>query len=150
MTANHDIAKLDDLIVTTIDSIRGYEHSAEKAPESRYAPFFQRMAAERRDVVAALQAQSRALGGTPTEHGSTAAHIHRFFESMRSALGGGDAAIIAEVERGEDYLKEEYERVLDDGITSPETLAVVRRAYESVRRGHDWASRLKAELAETA
>ena len=77
MSANHDIAKLDDLIVTTIDSIRGYEHSAEKAPESRLAPFFKRMAAERRDVVAQLQAQSRALGGTPTEHGSTAAHVRR-------------------------------------------------------------------------
>ena len=146
MSANHDIAKLDDLIVTTIDSIRGYEHSADKAPESRYASFFQRMAAERRDVVAQLQAQSRALGGTPTEHGSTAAHVHRLFESLRAALGGGDAALIAEVERGEDYLKEEYERVLKDGRTSSETLAVVRAAFASVQRGHDEARALKHEL----
>ena len=146
MSANHEIAKLDDLITTTIDSVRGYEHSAEKAPESRYAPFFQRMAAERRGVVADLQAQSRALGGTPTEHGSTAAHVHRLFESMRSALGGGDAAIIAEVERGEDYLKEEFERVLKDDRMSAETLAVVRTAFASVMRGHDEARALKHEL----
>jgi uncharacterized protein (TIGR02284 family) len=146
MSANHDIAKLDDLIVTTIDSIRGYEHSAEKAPESRFAPFFQRMATERRSVVAELQAQSRALGGTPTEHGSTAATVHRFFESMRTALGGGDAAIIAEVERGEDYLKEEYERVLKDDRMSAETLAAVRVAYASVEHGHDEARALKHEL----
>ena len=146
MSANHDIAKLDDLIVTTIDSIRGYEHSAEKAPESRYAPFFERMAIERRAVVADLQAQSRALGGTPADYGSAAAHIHRLFESLRAALGGGDAALIAEVERGEDYLKEEYERVLKDERTSAATLAVVRAAFASVQRGHDEARAHKHEL----
>jgi uncharacterized protein (TIGR02284 family) len=146
MSANHDIAKLDDLIVTTIDSIRGDEHSAEKAPESRYAPFFERMAIERRSVVAELQARSQALGGTPADYGSAAARVHRLFESLREALGGGDEALLAEIERGEDYLKEEYARVLKDGRTSPETLAVVRAAFASVQRGHDEASALKHEL----
>jgi uncharacterized protein (TIGR02284 family) len=146
MSANHEIAKLDDLITTIIDSIRGYEHSAEKAPEGRYASFFERMATERRGVLADLQAQSRALGGTPTEHGSTAGTVHRFFESMRTALGGGDSAVIAEVERGEDYLKEEFERVLKDDQISAETMAVVRAAFASVLRGHDEAAALKHEL----
>lgn len=149
MTANHEIAKLDDLIVTTIDSIRGYEHSAEKAPESRYAPFFERIATERRGVVADLQAQSRTLGGTPADYGSAAATVHRLFESLRAALGGGDAALIGEVERGEDYLKEEYERVLKDEQMSAESMEVVRAAFASVLRGHDEAGALKHEL-ETA
>jgi len=65
---------------------------------------------------------------------------------MRTALGGGDAAVIAEVERGEDYLKEEYERVLKDDDISAETMAVVQAAFASVLRGHDEASALKHEL----
>ncbi|MCW3848311.1 PA2169 family four-helix-bundle protein [Sphingomonas sp. LB-2] len=146
MSTMHDTGKLDDLIITTIDSIKGYEHSAEHADARRYAGFFRAMAGERRGVVELLQEQSRALGGTPADYGSTAATIHRRWEDLRHALGGGDAALVKEVERGEDYLKEEYERALNDGITSPETLAVIRRAYESVVRGHDRASHLKHEL----
>jgi uncharacterized protein (TIGR02284 family) len=142
----HDTAKLDDLIVTTIDSIKGYEHSAEHADASRYAEFFRAMAGERRSVVEALQAQSRALGGTPADYGSTAATIHRRIEDLRLALGGGDAALVKEVERGEDYLKQEFDRALEDDGISEATLPVIRQAYESVLRGHNRASQLKHEL----
>jgi len=148
MSEMHDTAKLDDLIVTTIDSIRGYENAAEHADGARYSVFFREMAAERRDVVAALQAASRALGGTPSDYGSTAATIHRRWEDLRTALGGGDAAIVAEVERGEDYLKEEFERVLEDERMSGEAREAVHRAYQSVRRGHDHARRLKHVLED--
>lgn len=148
MSHNHDVSKLDDLIVTTIDSVKGYELSAEKAEGSRFASFFTEMAAERRQVVATLQAESRRLGGTPNDFGSAAATIHRTWESLRNALGGGDSAIIKEIERGEDYLKEEFERVLDDERMSPETKAVVSDCYGSVRRGHDAASVLKHDLED--
>jgi uncharacterized protein (TIGR02284 family) len=150
VSTNHEVSKLDDLIITTIDSIKGYEHSAEKDPQSRYAGFFREMAAERREVVSVLQARSRALGGSPADYGSTAATIHRRFEDLRAALGGGDAAIIKEVERGEDYLKEEYDRVLNDDRMSEEGLAVVRSCYDSVRRGHDQASAYKRDVEEAA
>ena len=146
MSTNTDLSKLDDLITTTIDSIRGFENSAENAPESRYASFFRDMARERREVVAQLQAHSRSLGGSPTEQGSAAAMVHRVWEDLRAALGGGDAAVIKEVERGEDYLKEEYERAMRDTNVSEETRAVIERCYASVRRGHDTASMLKKEL----
>jgi len=150
MSANHDIAKLDDLIVTTIDSVRGYETSAKHVEAGRFATMFAEMADERRAVVEALQAHSRALGGSPSDFGSAAATLHRAFEGLRHALGGGDEAIVKEVERGEDYLKEEYDRVLGDERTSPETLRVVRDCYQSVLLGHDRASRLKHEMEAAA
>ena len=150
MSTNTDTSKLDDLITTTLDSARGFENSAEDAPESRYAGFFRTMAQERRQVVEMLQAHSRSLGGSPTEQGSIAAALHRRWEDLRSALGGGDAAVIKEVERGEDYLKEEYERALNDTNVSEGTRAVIRTAYESVRKGHDEASRLKHALEATS
>src|SRR4028118_2291161 len=114
MSTNTDTSKLDDLITTTLDSVRGFEESAENAPDGRFTPFFREMAQERREVVSQLQAHSRSLGGSPTEQGSIAAALHRRWEDLRAALGGGDTAVIQEVERGEDYLKEEYERALND------------------------------------
>lgn len=147
MSTNTDTSKLDDLITTTIDSARGFENSAEEAPDGRFTPFFREMAAERRTVVTELQAQSRALGGSPTEQGSVAAALHRRWEDLRAALGGGDKAVIQEVERGEDYLKAEYERAIADTNISEPTRAVIQTAYGSVRRGHDRASMLKKEMA---
>ena len=146
MSKMHDTSKLDDLIVTLIDSVKGYEHSAEKAESERYRTLFMDMAQERRAAVELLQAASRAEGGSPADYGSAAATIHRRVEDLRVALGGGDEAIVKEIERGEDYLKEEFERVLSDERMSPEAMATVRQAYSSVRRGHDMASALKNRL----
>lgn len=146
MSQNHDVSKLDDLIVTTIDSVKGYERSAEIATEPRYVQLFRDLASERRQMVADLQAESRRRGGTPNDFGSAAATIHRRWEDLRAALGGGDAAIVSEIERGEDYLKEEFERALNDEHIDPETHAVIAQCYGSVRRGHDMAGELKHSL----
>jgi uncharacterized protein (TIGR02284 family) len=150
MSDNHSTSKLDDLIVTLIDSVKGFEHSADKAEAARYRDFFLDMARERRDAVTALQAASRAEGGSPADYGSAAATLHRRVEDLRVALGGGDKAIVREIERGEDYLKEEFERVLADSRMSPAAMATVREAYASVRRGHDQAGALKRELEAAA
>jgi uncharacterized protein (TIGR02284 family) len=149
MSTNTDTSKLDDLIHTLIDSIKGYENSAQERTESRFVGFFREMARDRREAVNQLQAQSRALGGSPSDQGSVAGALHRRWEDLRAALGGGDKAVIQEVERGEDYLKEEFERALADENISEETRAVIRTVYGSVRRGHDQASMFKKELEAT-
>ena len=143
----HATSKLDDLIVTTIDSINGYEQAADHAEAGRYAELFRAMAQERRAVVEALQAESRRLGGTLHTFGSVAAHVHRRWEDIRHAFGGGDKAVAAEVDRGEAYLQEEFDRVLKDEKMGAETLAVVQRAYESVVRGREQVQQVKQVLA---
>src|ERR1700761_9062941 len=80
MSDNHSVSKLDDLIVTLIDSVKGYEHSAEKAEAARYQGFFLEMAQDRRAAVTRLQEASRAEGGTPADYGSAAATLHRRIE----------------------------------------------------------------------
>jgi uncharacterized protein (TIGR02284 family) len=147
MSVNTDISKLDDLIVTTIDSVKGYDHAAEHADAARYAGLFGTLATERRAVVQVLQDQSRALGGTPSDFGSAAATLHRRFEDLRRVLGGGDEVIVKEIERGENYLQEEFERALRDDAISAETRSVIERCYATVQTGHDAISRLKLTLA---
>ena len=66
---------------------------------------------------------------------------------MKAAVTGrDDKAIINEVERGEDYLKEKFEAALNSGHLSGESRAVVERAYQSVRKGHDQVSSIKHGL----
>jgi len=51
MSVNNDIAKFDDLIVTTIDSVKGYEHSADHAAAGECETVFRELAEERLGVV---------------------------------------------------------------------------------------------------
>lgn len=147
MSNNHAVSKLDDLITTLIDSVKGYEHSADKATSAEYQSLFRELATERTSSVNLLQARSRALGGKPNEFGSMAGTVHRRMEDIFVALGGGDKAVIQAIDRGEDYLREEFERVLKDEAIDAETQVIVRQAHESVAHGHRVVQGLKDQLA---
>jgi uncharacterized protein (TIGR02284 family) len=143
MDSSSDVSVLNTLITTTIDSANGFERSAENAKGGALEHMFTEFATERRRVVTQLQATVRTLGGEPNDDGSLKADLHRRFEDLRNAFGGGDKAVIEEVERGEDYIKGKYETALKDGDLSPQARAAVEEAYQSVKAGHDRASALK-------
>jgi uncharacterized protein (TIGR02284 family) len=145
MLRDKDISTLNSLITTTIDSANGFERAAEDTDSGRFTEFFREFATERRAVVARLQQQVRAFGGEPNDDGSLSADLHRRWLDLRAAItgDGGDKAVIEEVERGEDHIKAKYESALEEGDLAPETLAAIREAYQSVRAGHDRASRFK-------
>jgi len=132
MLYEHDIDVLNSLITTTIDSADGFERAAEDADSGRFASLFRDFAAERRQVVARLQETVRGFGGTPNDDGSLKADLHRRWLDLRAAIGsgGGDEAIVAEVERGEDYLKAKYEAALADGLL---TIELVREIPEAMK-----------------
>ena len=143
---NHseEISNLNTLIATTIDSVTGYENSAKDIANQRFAEIFRERANERQQVVEQLRAEVRRLGGNPEDDGSFMGKTHQRFEDMKAAITGQDEkAIINEVERGEDYLKEKFETVLNSDALSGESRSVVERCYQSVRSGHDQMSQLK-------
>ena len=143
-THSDEISTLNTLIATTIDSITGYEDSAQNIENERLREVFRQRANERQQVVQDLRAEVRRLGGEPEEGGSFLGKAHQRFEDLKAAITGRDEkAIINEVERGEDYLKEKFETALDSDNLSGESRAVVERAYQSVRSGHDQISQLK-------
>jgi len=148
MLNDHDIDVLNSLITTTIDSAAGFERSAQDTDSGRFAATFREFGAERRQVVAQLQDTVRSLGGTPNDDGSLKADLHRRWVDLRAAISGDgdDKAVIDEVERGEDYIKAEYEAALKDERLSPVALEAIRTAFASVRAGHDSASALKHRM----
>jgi uncharacterized protein (TIGR02284 family) len=146
MSNNHAISKLDDLITTLIDSVKGYSHSAEKARSAEFQTLFRELAAEREQAVMLLQARSEMLGGKPNRFGSAAGTVHRRLEDILVALGGGDKAVVQAIDRGEDYLREEFERVRKDDAIDAETREVVERAFQSVARGRALIDALKQSV----
>ena len=143
---NHseEISTLNTLIATTIDSVTGYENSAKDVDSERFRELFRQRADERQRVVEELRGEVRRLGGNPEDDGTFLGKTHQRFEDLKSAItGGDDKAIVNEVERGEDYLKEKFETALNSDALTGDSRAVVERCYQSVRSGHDQMSQLK-------
>lgn len=149
--ATSEVSTLNTLITTTIDSVNGFERSAENANGSRFQSFFREMAQDRRQVVSRLQDEVRRLGGTPEDDGSVKAALHRGWEDLTNALtGSDDKAVINEVERGEDYLKDKWETALRSDDLSAETRSLLTECFASVRRGHDRARDMKHAMEGSA
>ena len=139
-----EISTLNTLIATTIDSITGYEDSAQNIDNERFREIFRQRANERQQVVEQLRAEVRRLGGNPEDDGSFLGKAHQRFEDLKAAITGRDEkAIINAVERGEDYLKGKFEAALNSDELTGESRSVVERCYQSVRSGHDQMSQLK-------
>ena len=141
------ISTLNTLIATTIDSITGYEDSAQNIDNERLREIFRQRASERQEVVQELRAEVRRLGGDPEDDGSFLGKAHQRFEDLKAAITGRDEkAIINEVERGEDYLKGKWQAALQSGTLQGETHDLVERLYQSIKSGHDQISQLKHGL----
>jgi uncharacterized protein (TIGR02284 family) len=147
--AEHDkeISTLNTLIATTIDSITGYEDSATNIDNERLREIFRNCARERQQIVEELRTEVRRLGGNPEDDGSFLGKAHQRFEDLKAAITGRDEkAIIKEVERGEDYLKEKWQAALHSGNLKGESHDIVERLYQSIKEGHDQISQLKHSL----
>ena len=135
---------LNTLLTTLNDSINGYRDAAEHADSGRFRELFQKLADDRSKVAESLRGRISSLGGTPDSDGSLLGKTHQRFLDLKAAVTGrDDKAIINEVERGEDYLKDKFETAIKDVDLSPESRTAVETAYQSVRSGHDQMSNLK-------
>jgi uncharacterized protein (TIGR02284 family) len=138
------ISTLNTLIATTIDSVTGYEDSAQNIDDERFREIFRQRASERQEVVQQLREEVRRLGGDPEDSGSFLGKAHQRFEDLKAAVTGRDEkSIINEVERGEDYLKEKWQAALQSGSLQGESHDLIERCYQSIKSGHDQMSQLK-------
>jgi len=123
---DNEITTLNTLIATLIDSVTGYEDAAANIEVGRFQQLFRERAGERQRVVEELRAEVRRLGGNPEDDGSFLGKTHQRFLDLKAAITGRDEkAIINEVERGEDYLKEKFQTALDSGYLSGESRSAV-------------------------
>lgn len=141
---NETTTTLNTLIATLLDSVDGYQKSAGDVQNQRFAEMFNSRARERQHAVTTLQAAVAAAGGNPEDDGSTMGTVHRFFETLREAVSTrDDATIVAEIERGEDYVKAKFEKARKMDSLTPQARAAIEEAWQSVQAGHDEMRDLK-------
>jgi uncharacterized protein (TIGR02284 family) len=147
-SADYDIRMLNALIAATLDSADGYAEAAKES--SRYGELFAARGFERRAAATVLQEHVATLGGTSPDEGTLLAAAHRLFVNLRHALGGGEVAVVDEVERGEDHIKAKFDDAMKDSDISPATRAVICQVAGSISAGHDAMRALKHDLHSQA
>ena len=131
------IEHLQTLIRYNIDAYDGFRKSAEEIENPHLASLFRDLAQERSAMATELQEYVEWNNEKAEDEGSVRAAVHRSWIEVRSKLSGGDPyTILAEAERGEDYIKEAYEDFLKN---NPGTALndVVQLQYSRVKSAHD-------------
>ncbi len=145
-TNKHSINALNGLVETTLDSAEGYRVASEDTTNPRFKTLFAERAQSRRQIVTALQAEVRHLGGHPQDDGTVLGAAHRVFLNLKNLVDDSDQAIVNEVESGEDHVKEKYEAVLADGALQRTAREAAHKAYASIKADHDRMRDLKRAL----
>ena len=144
---NGGLTVVETLTDTLADSVNGYRDAAQHVELAEFRQMFTELADKRSQVLSDLQAELTRFGGSADRDGTTMGMLHqRWLDLKASITGNDDKAVINEVERGEDYLKEKFETAMASDALASNFRAVVERAYGSVREGHDRVRDLKHSL----
>ena len=139
------------LTETLADSVKGYRDAASHVESAEFRQMFTDLADKRNEVLSDLKAELNRAGHATDGDGTTMGALHqRWLDFKASITGNDDKAVINEVERGEDYLKEKFEAALASDALDNGFRGIVERAYGSVREGHDRVSALKHSLEDAA
>jgi uncharacterized protein (TIGR02284 family) len=124
------------------DGKNGFETAAADVKDTQVKTIFLECARERSRLAGELQAEVTRMGGQPEQTGSTAAAAHRGWINIKSALGGGEKAILDEAERGEDVAVKSFEKALKENLPA-DLKNVVQRQYGQVKQAHDRVRELR-------
>lgn len=128
---------LQDLIRVNIDSCKGFRHAADEVDNPQLESFFRECADQRNRFAGELRQYVKMNDEDAEDSGSIKGKMHRWWLDMRSMMQDHDAhAVLSEAERGEDFIKGRYERVLDDTKNSPIN-PVLAKQYREVKTIHD-------------
>lgn len=144
----HAVNVLNDLIKTTLDSVGGYKEAEENADAMQLKSLFSQNLQKREQLASQLQNEVRALGGEPQMSQGILGMAHNKFVDIKNAItgGGSDKAVVEEVERGEDHIKDKFESAASDNDLPPTVRSIVLTACQSIKADHDQVSRLKHSM----
>lgn len=138
------ITALKGLVQLCRDGQNGFRESAEKLSDPSARSYFLEKSTERARFAAELENEVHRLGeGDTKTEGSIPGALHRGWINLKSALGGGDGAILAEAERGEDIAKEAYEKAIGNDDLPQNIRAVIERQFMSVKEAHDRVKQMR-------
>ena len=147
MKPDQVIGTLNSLIELNRDGQSGFKEAAEKIEAPQVKQFCFEQSRSRAQFVGELQPLVHSLGSEPDNTGSVAGALHRGWIDLKSALGGGDQAILAAIETGEDHAVNEYKKALAETLPA-HVHAIVERQFQSVKQAHEKVKSMRDKLVK--
>jgi uncharacterized protein (TIGR02284 family) len=142
MHPGYVISTLNRLIELNRDDQKGYQEAAEKIQSAQIKTFCFEQSRSRARFVGELQPLVLSLGDEPENTGTVAGALHRGWMDLKSALGGGDQAILAATETSEHQSSNEYKEALAKNLPA-NVRELVERQFHSVQQAHKWVQSLR-------
>jgi uncharacterized protein (TIGR02284 family) len=146
MKNDHDIAILNGLIRTTLDSVNGYQQAASEEGETagRFGAIFRGLADERKQIAAVLRAGVIDIGGRPADGSSFLGAASRTFMNLQAlTLAQNNQAVLCEIERSEEHLKADFEEALRNVELSLAVRLKIEDAYRVIISGKGESSNMR-------
>ena len=140
--ATDTTSTLNNLIETLKDGEKGFQAAAGDVKDANVKATFNEFARQRASMAAELSSHVRKTGDEPQKSGSLSGAAHRGWMNLKSALGGGEKAILNEAERGEDEAVQEFEKAMREPLPAP-VASIVQRQYSEVKSAHDRVKALR-------
>ena len=145
MSDDKQVAK--ELVETLKDGERGFATAAEQVREgdrAEWATTLQRLSEQRAGFHREIVELGEDYGDDVDESGTAAAALHRGWISLKEALSGGDAgSILKAALTGEDHAVSEYDKALEQDLSSG-FREVVSRQREAVVSAREEVKALQA------
>jgi uncharacterized protein (TIGR02284 family) len=138
---------LRDLIETLRDGHQGFIELEKNLKDPEARKLFREEALVRAEFAAELENELHHFGVKDVKaSSSTAAKVHRAWGELKARLGGGDHALLAAAEQGEDEAKHAY----DDALASEDFPLPLReillRQQRHILTAHDHVKALRDRL----
>lgn len=121
MDWSEQIKELNDLHELLADGRKGYQEASEHVDRPQLAELFQRLSVQRETMQGELAAEIRRFRPDDrTKDGTAKGVLHQMWMGIREAFGrSDDATMLSACERGDKYLLERYDAVLENpGVDS--------------------------------
>lgn len=129
---------LNSLIETCKDGQEGFRLASEEVRDMTLKTLFRELSMERMEFASELQKLVEGLGEIVPDTGTIGGDLHRGWIALRSALShGGEHAILAECERGENSVVAEYRDALNHEELPIYVQDVVHQQYKAIQNSRD-------------
>jgi uncharacterized protein (TIGR02284 family) len=139
---------LHDLIEILRDGHQGFIELEKNLKDSEARQVFREETLVRAGFAAELENELHRLGEKDVKvASSTAGKVHRAWGELKARLGGGDHALLATAEKGEDEAKEAYEKALASEDFPLPLREILLRQQRHILMAHDRVKALRDRLA---
>jgi uncharacterized protein (TIGR02284 family) len=140
-----DIACLNRLASILVDARRLYARAARIADDAEVVDRIERTMADRERLLTEIRSLIVSLRGAPNGEGSMLGAAHIAFLDVRAMFDRDTKAALAEVQRGEKYLREEIRKAIRNDALSAEVRAFLGLALDRIVNGE---MRIEGKLEE--